>query len=196
MLTEIPRIASYGLFPTLVSTFDLSKEASYDQMLEVVRKTITSKHELMKDSESTYDESMGNNWLDHIALKHFKESVQQCVDFYSEEYNLKRSIIKNSWMNRVGKGGSVRAHRHEGSVVSGAFYPIADEGSCPLIFKSPISMYRMSEVLIGENLYNAYNQEVPCVQGQLILFPSWLEHYTEDNKTDNRITVSFNTFYQ
>ena len=44
-------------------------------------------------------------------------------------------MIKNSWMNRVGKGGSVRSHRHEGSVVSGAFYPIADEGSCPLIFK-------------------------------------------------------------
>ena len=57
-------------------------------------------------------------------------------------------------------------------------------------------MYRMSEILIEEDLYNCYNQEVPCTQGQLILFPSWLEHYTNDNETDNRITVSFNTFYQ
>ena len=32
--------------------------------------------------------------------------------------------------------------------------------------------------------------------GDIILFPSWLEHYTNDNETDNRITVSFNTFYQ
>ena len=73
MLTEIPRVASYGLFPTLISTFDLSKEASYDQMLETVHKTVTSKHELMKDSESTYDESMGNDWLDYPTIVDFKQ---------------------------------------------------------------------------------------------------------------------------
>ena len=80
MLTEIPRVASYGLFPTLISIFDLSKEASYDQMLETVHKTVTSKHELMKDSESTYDEGMGNNWLDHITLKHFKQQATQTTN--------------------------------------------------------------------------------------------------------------------
>ena len=72
----------------------LFDEATYDQMLETVHKTVTSKHELMKDSESTYDEGMGNNWLDHITLKHFKQSMQQCVDFYSEEFiNLLKKYI-------------------------------------------------------------------------------------------------------
>ena len=32
--------------------------------------------------------------------------------------------------------------------------------------------------------------------GTLVLFPSWLEHYTEENNTENRVTVSFNTGYK
>ena len=186
----------YGLFPTLVATYNLLDHPAYSKIVTEVNKTVTSQHSIMKDSESTYDESAGNNWLDKSYLSDFRQQIQDCVDHYASEYKLKQCFIKNSWMNRVGKGGSVRAHRHEGSVISGAFYPVADEGSCPLVFKSPISMYRMSEILLTEDLYNCYNQEIPCEQGQLILFPSWLEHYTDDNKTDNRITISFNTFYQ
>ena len=195
-MKEINLVGSFGLFPTLIQIYDLSEHAQYNKVIDYCNKTQTSTHSIMKDSGSTYDESMGNNWLDNSIIKDFRQQIQDCVDHYSSVYKLKHSIIKNSWMNRVGKGGSVRLHRHEGSVISGAFYPIADEGSCPLIFKSPVSMYRMSEILIEEDLYNCYNQEVPCTQGQLILFPSWLEHYTNDNETDNRITVSFNTFYQ
>ena len=175
--------------------FDLNDHAHYDKMLEVVEKTQTSRHAIMKDSESTYDECAGNNWLDQLTLRPIKETMQNCVNYYAETYSLGKLAITNSWMNRVGVGGAVRPHRHELSVVSAAFYPIADKGSCPLIFKSPIAPYRMNEFVIHENLYNAQTQEVPCEQGKLILFPSWLEHFTNDNTTENRITVSFNTRY-
>ena len=54
----------------------------------------------------------------------------------------------------------------------------------------------MYEYSAQETLYNAVLMETPCEQGTLVLFPSWLEHYTEDNTTENRVTVSFNTGYK
>ena len=196
-MIEIPVTAEYALFPTLVMTFDLSRHKDYNLMLDVVKNTETSSHGIMaNNSESSYDEREAINWLEHKDLKGFKEQIQICVQHYSEKYALIPNYIKNSWMNRVFKGGRVKLHQHPGSVISGAFYPIADKNSCPLILRSPVSPNRMCEVNTGfENLYNAYSQEIPCIQGQLTLFPSWLEHFTDENPTDNRITVSFNTFY-
>ena len=196
-MIEIPVTAEYALFPTLVMTFDLSRHKDYNLMLDVVKNTETSSHGIMaNNSESSYNEREAIDWLEHKDLKDFKEQIQLCVQYYSMKYELIPNYIKNSWMNRVFKGGRVKLHQHPGSVISGAFYPIADKNSCPLILRSPVSPNRMCEVNTGfENLYNAYSQEIPCIQGQLTLFPSWLEHFTDENPTDNRITVSFNTFY-
>ena len=38
--------------------------------------------------------------------------------------------------------------------------------------------------------------EAPCEQGSLVLFPSWIEHFTNENTTENRVTISFNTSYK
>jgi|TARA_B100001094_G_scaffold178299_1_gene172314 uncharacterized protein (TIGR02466 family) len=183
------------LFPTTIMRFDLSKHPHYSRMLDVVNKTKTSWHAIMKDAESTYDESTGNRWLDKLGLVEFKQTLEDCVQDYCLEYGLPKLTIGNSWMNRVGKGGAVKAHRHEVSVLSGAFYPIADKGSTPLVFKSPLQVYKMFEYTAQETFYNAAMMETPCEQGTLVLFPSWLEHYTDDNTTDNRVTISFNTNY-
>jgi uncharacterized protein (TIGR02466 family) len=195
-MSEIAVTGEYALFPTLVMTFDLSNHKDYSLMLDVVKNTETSSHGIMaNNSESSYDERKAIDWLEHKDLKDFKEQIQLCVQYYSMKYELIPNYIKNSWMNRVFKSGRVKLHQHPGSVISGAFYPIADEGSCPLILRSPVSPNRMCETTRSENLFNAYSQEIPCIQGQLTLFPSWLEHFTDENPTDNRITVSFNTFY-
>jgi len=53
----------------------------------------------------------------------------------------------------------------------------------------------MHEFFVKNSEYNIKNVEVACEQGSLYLFPSWLEHYTNPNQTDDRITISFNTMY-
>jgi len=196
-MNQLHVLGEYALFPTLVMTFDLSEHKDYNIMLEVVKNTETSDHGIMaNNSESSYDEREAINWLDHKDLKDFKEQIQLCVRYYSEKYMLIPNYIKNSWMNRVFKGGRVKLHQHPGSIISGAFYPIADEGSTPLVFKSPLHPLKMYEYVAQETLYNAALMEIPCEQGALVLFPSWLEHYTEENTTENRITISFNTSYK
>ena len=53
-----------------------------------------------------------------------------------------------------------------------------------LSFKKTVSLLNQNEI------------EVKCEQGILYLFPSWLEHYTRENQTNERITLSFNTYYR
>lgn len=185
----------FEIFPTMVTTHDLSTDPSFNVMRDVVNKTKTSEHALMKNAESTYNESTGNAWLDHMLLKDFKNLIQQCIDQYTQTYGLKQLRISNSWMNRIGLQGAVRPHRHEMSALSGAFYPQAEPGSTPLILKNPTNSHKMYEIHTNETFFNAGQIEMECIVGQLILFPSWLEHYTEDNDTENRVTVSFNTSY-
>lgn len=194
MIEHYPRSID-TLFPTTIMRYDLTSHPHYSRMLDVVNKTKTEWHAIMKNSESTYNEGTSNRWLDKLGLAEFKSTLQDCINDYCETYGLPKLVIGNSWMNRVGKDGAVKAHRHEVSVLSGAFYPIADKGSTPLIFKNPLQVYKMYEYAAQETFYNAAMMETPCEQGTLVLFPSWLEHYTNDNTTDNRVTVSFNTMY-
>ena len=181
-MIEYPKEVS-ELFPTVIMRYDLNNHPHYSRMLDIVNKTKTEWHAIMKNSESTYNESTPNRWLDKMGLEPIKATIEDCIQDYCLEYGLPRLAIGNSWMNRVGKGGAVKPHRHEVSVLSGAFYPIADKGSTPLVFKSPLHPYKMYEYTAQETSYNATLMETPCEQGTLVLFPSWLEHYTEENDT-------------
>ena len=45
------------------------------------------------------------------------------------------------------------------------------------------------------NLYNSMGWQIPNENFKLILFPSYLEHFVESNKSDTpRISLSMNTF--
>ena len=59
------RSTVFEIFPTMVTTHDLSTDPSFNVMRDVVNKTKTSEHALMKNAESTYNESTGNAWLDN-----------------------------------------------------------------------------------------------------------------------------------
>ena len=45
------------------------------------------------------------------------------------------------------------------------------------------------------NPFNVTEQYVTCTEDTLVLFPSWLEHYTNENDNDSRTVISFNTDY-
>ena len=91
------------------------------------------------------------------------------------------------------EGANVEKHRHEGSVVSGAYYPYVEDDSCPLIFESPLRQVRMCDVFDKQNEFSSYYVSMKPKNGLLLIFPSWLEHKTDPNASGKRITVSFNT---
>ena len=91
--------------------------------------------------------------------------------------------------------GKVELHHHGITPISGAYYPLLEENSSKLIFKSPIySSLTYSNVPNNPNYQNTFT--MPIKQDHLYLFPGFLEHQTEVNKGKKRIVLSFNTQYK
>jgi len=126
-----------------------------------------------------------------------RKEIQLTINEYVKQFDdLEPTIISASWFNVLGKDGVVEKHKHvdswsntKGSVVSGAYYPHAEEGSASLIFDFPDKR----KLSIKDTQYDTIPFSVESKSGNLILFPSWLPHWTEPNETSERITVSFNS---
>jgi len=180
------------LFPTVIYQHDFSQDPEFQLLTDIVNNHATKPHGLVSWAESSYAEG---KLLNKTLLRGIKSRIQACVDEYTRDLGLEPVGITNSWFNKIGQGHRVERHKHECSVVSGALYIHADKGSVPLRLHNPVNQLRMFEHIETNNFLNQAYHEVPCITGQLVLFPSWLEHDTLNNTTDSRITVSFNTTY-
>ena len=177
------------LFPTPIAVFDLT-ECVTDEIDNVLQKIGYTTNSLVEGIRGNQDPSK------IPELKSLYGKFQECVNSYSAEIGIEHNYIYESWMNILFMNGSVGAHRHFDSVISGAYYPYVDEGSAPIIFNSPIEGYRMidTQKCIGDNgVYTSNVKSIDAKTGKLVLFPSWLQHYVPTNKTEMRITLSFNT---
>ena len=181
-----------SLFPTLVSAFDLTGHSEISTCLDIIEKSETGDHALILGGKSSFIKG-DEEFLFKPELTKLRADIQNCIDLYCKTAGLEESILGTSWFNVMEEGGQVDKHRHEGSVVSGAFYPHVTEDSCPLIFESPLRPLRMNDVFEQQNPYSSYFASCKPRSGLLLIFPSWLEHRTDPNTSSKRITVSFNT---
>lgn len=189
----------YNLFPTCVMTFDFKDHPQTSKAIEIIDSTVLDQHDLLKDGTSSFDDYNKNSAiLNNPELYELRNDIEKCVHQYSLITGLMKISVSNSWFNIMNNGGIVKRHRHEGSVVSGAYYIRAKEGSSNLYFKSPIEIYRMFDIFSPDanTIYNVQDQEMECNEGTLILFPSWLEHGTNENQNNDRTVISFNTIYR
>lgn len=100
----------------------------------------------------------------------------------------------NSWVTIYPPGTYVPEHIHSNSMLSGIFYANVPENAGNLIFKDPSA--------VAKTMYIRHYLDFPTVPtvythvveaGQMVIFPSWLPHMTEVNRSqDDRIMVSFN----
>tara|TARA_Y100000004_G_scaffold62660_1_gene70194 strand:+ start:324 stop:923 length:600 start_codon:yes stop_codon:yes gene_type:complete len=169
-----------------IENFNLSRHN--DDCLKAIDKSMAGEYHLVTGL-SSYE--VDREFLFKGELKPLMIKIQECINEYIRPHEelikkkiLEPVVISSSWFNILGKGQRVERHRHveswsdrNGSVVSGAYYPYVDPNSAPLIFTFPQ----------GKTI------TMPCASGSLVIFPSWVDHHTIENKTDKRITVSFNT---
>ena len=135
------------------------------------------------------------NFLDQKEFKLIKQDIQNCVDEYCVTCGLEQAIIAKSWFNIQEEEGHVNEHRHELSIVSGAYYPYCEEDSAPIVFTSPILGPKMAEIHNNATEFTSDKMEFHPRSGMLVLFPSWLYHRSLYNKTNKRLTISFNTHH-
>jgi hypothetical protein len=129
----------------------------------------TASHGLVTKGFSTYNHGMPT--LMYPELTGLRNIFKQYVRLYCNKYDILPVKFINSWFNISQSGNKLKAHKHEESIISGAFYI---SGSTPLIFP---------------------DTSIQPYPGLLVLFSSDLVHYTEE-ETEERIIISFNTHYE
>lgn len=150
----------------MIKQYDLSF-LNLENILKILQSTQTREHGLVGDGISSYN--YGMPILEYPELFGLKAIIQK----YLKEYHPKPLKIINSWFNTMNVGDELKIHKHEESIVSGAFYINVGDNSVPLIFST---------------------EQVKPKNGLLVLFPSEMEHYTEPER-EQRTVMSFNTEY-
>jgi|TARA_R100000482_G_scaffold104042_1_gene46769 uncharacterized protein (TIGR02466 family) len=83
---------------------------------------------------------------------------------------------------------------HSGVFMSGVFYVKCPEGSGKIRFYDPRPHINTAPDMRYYNAGNTHHWFTP-VPNTLLMFPAWLEHDVEINKSkEERISISFNVF--
>lgn len=102
--------------------------------------------------------------------------------------------ITTSWANFAGRGLGHAKHHHTNSMFTGVYF-LDVESSVPEIhFDNPAPNWTIEWNRTEFHVFNNKEATMPVKNGDLVIFPSWLDHYVPKNETDNtRITISFDT---
>jgi len=136
--------------------------------------------------------------LENKALKNLKEDLNERVlDYFNEVVctsNLVTPYITQSWINYTGINQFHHRHHHANSYVSGVFYIDVKKGTDKLNFYRPATSSIRLEVA-KHNAFNVEGLQYSVENGDVVLFPSFLEHGVAIKKEPNtRISLSFNVF--
>jgi uncharacterized protein (TIGR02466 family) len=194
--------ADFNLFPTLVQVHCFDNHPANDGMMKVIencKETASWPKDVGHGRTSAmYYDPIGKvhrntNCLDEPEFAKLKRDIENRLVDYTRTVGIAGVELTKSWFNIQEAEGYVAEHRHDISIVSGAYYPYVDEGSAPIVFRNPILGPKMSERPERNTEFSTDGMEFFPKTGMLVLFPSWLYHRTYFNKTKKRITISFNT---
>ena len=105
--------------------------------------------------------------------------------------------ITGCWANVVAPGGAVRIHNHPNNFASGVYYVQVQPGANTINFHDPRPQATVVRPPVEE--LTAYNTDQVVVQvdeGTILIFPAWLMHSVDPNRSDtSRVSVSFNAMF-
>ena len=173
--------------PVLITKYedDLSKELKYVDNLPY------------KEQKGNANFKSTDSYLLEIEeLKNIKNFFYESLNKYTKNVfqSDQRLVITQCWANKNPPGSLHHEHVHPNSILSGVFYLKQDKTLPPIQFAKLIQ----GALKLDPKKYNNLNSEIfllPCVDGELLLFPSDLKHSVPTNKGhETRISLSFNTF--
>lgn len=197
-------IEDIELFPTLIQR--VKNFLTIDQCKDICdyfnnHREGFKNHGLLTNGISTWD-------FDSSSHKVITKNIPSCSTFtidmvnmineYADAIGIKMYYtddIVTSWISIQNVGSVHRRHKHTGSHIAGVIYLNVDDKS------NNITFYNQNEFcsyapLSHINKYNSEKKQFIPEIGTLYLFPSWLNHGSDEmvNQTPNRTIFSFNTF--
>ena len=105
--------------------------------------------------------------------------------------------ITGCWLNVLAPGRAHAMHSHPNNFLSGVYYVKTQAGADTVNFHDPRAQTRIIRPPVTALTADNTDQVVVKVKdGTLLLFPAWLEHSVDENRsTAERISVSFNLMF-
>ena len=186
------------LFPTPVWTIQLENYKSINEIMYSYIKTLQKNDEVGINKSNvkgwhSQDFDLNNNETQKF-IAFILPAIEQVMTDMNWEKQKQISKINNMWaIVNTGGSGNLR-HQHGNSTLSGAYYVRAPINSGDIVFYDPRPAPVYSHPNVTEpNLLNAQVNGISPKEGALVLFPSYLDHSVNENKSsEERIVISFN----
>ena len=126
--------------------------------------------------------------FEHICQMGFKAVAD--LDFIECDI-----ALTEAWLNVNDSRQCMNSEHVHDDVFSGVFYLQAPEGSGKLVLQNPAinKMWDGCKLTSQKNQFTGESVRIEPVEGNIILFPSYLPHSVETNDHDEeRISISFN----
>ena len=183
---------TYDLFPILITKVDIS---GYDEEDDVIEHILEDRdlgyHGLLQGTAKT---SKTRNFLDSYPT--LKDQIQLAVNMYTNKVGLLPLKTTEAWYGVYDISGKIERHHHANSQVSGAYYPYVESNHTSIIFDNPTMVLRPTDIFNQSTKYSTVATEIFVKSGDLVLFPSWIYHYTDPNTSGKRCVISFDTQFK
>ena len=183
----------HGLFPTPVMFGEMGRAYTKEELA------------FFKQQQSKTVKNNGNvNTADtYILNQPVMADIKKVLDEYVIEYYTNIMCVKDkvkpyitqSWINYTKPGEYHHRHAHPNSLVSGVLYLDSNKDKDKIMFYSSDAYKRIKPDIATWNLYNSESWWFPVGTGDLVMFPSELQHMVEQKEGKNlRTSLAFNTF--
>jgi len=186
------------MFPTVVWTLQLDEEATGAINPGILRRVAEIR-------ASAAEPSAGENWQSghtlhrrdefHALVEAIQATTQKVLsslEIVSDDFE-----ITGCWANVNGIGASHGVHTHPNNFLSGVYYVQTQAGADTINFHDP----RVQTAIIRPpvTVLTADNTDQVVVRvrdGTLLLFPAWLPHSVDPNRSAReRVSISFNIMF-
>jgi len=180
----MPEPKTHSMFPVEVLEYQQTGK-TYDGIIELLRNEAFKEHEAYSSLANIHKIPHYNEPFEFI-----NECLEDVRTRYS--YDCEKFEISSSWcnMSKPNSGMNHKFHRHSMSYLSGIFY--MTEGA-PVGFEDPVMPRTMNQLEVLRTDGYAPFEYIAPMPGKLLLFPSWLYHWTKPHIDDfERWNISFN----
>jgi uncharacterized protein (TIGR02466 family) len=183
------------IFPTTIINSNINRKITEEEMAVVLKNSFPDMSHKNEGNTISNNKYILNT---HKELFDILKFIGQGLEFYINNVIVPKYdtsfYITHSWLNYTQPKEYHHRHAHENSIISGVFYFHAEENVDSIEFYN--SKYQRIAIAPKEcNLLNSTSWYFPVKTGDLILFPSELEHMVRTTESLNtRISLSFNVF--
>ena len=188
----LKKIEVQPLFSTPVFRADISDHISPEQ-IAFIQKLPMNRNQVNQISENLYIFNLPE-------LKSISDAVKEALDTYAREVMgiSQKLSVTQSWALTNPPGVGMHAHAHSNSIVSGSLYYAPLPSPPARMIFDRYDGYRQIELVPAQGKRNIFNTPMNVIEprtGEIVLFPSNLNHMVEQNTSSQpRHAIAFNSF--